>query len=295
MITKIIDLIPGEVLPLAVIDAEKLSEKKFWSDFVCKHQPIIIKGGVKHWPACQKWRREGYLESITDNRKIFFKRSFNPHPYLPSMEEMGLQDALNEIQKLPDDRTFSIPSIQVPEKWEADFGEFPFLTARVKKRPVYYPLNRIFIYKNASTDWHSHPIDETIASQLVGSKRISLFKCTEKDYHHYAPYIEANAHHSPVAEHYFSSAPKLVKYEGILEQGDSIYIPPFWWHGLDSHNTDFGITLAHCFRSPLHRFGSFKEPTVYKYKKNMNIFQRLLLNSALALSALTRKIKGEEW
>jgi len=297
MIKKVIDLVPGEIRPLEVIDVEKLSEDEFWSDFVCKHRPLIIKRGIEHWPASQKWSKQGYLESITNssNKEIEFRRAFNSNPTPPYRTKMGLNDAIKEIQTLPDDETFGIPAMEMPLKWRDDIGDYPFFKSRENRKCLFYQLNRLFLFKNTSTDWHTHPADETITSQILGSKRVSMFRCTEKDYHLYAPYIEANIHHMSLDEEYFPEKSNLIKFEGVLKQGDSLYIPPFWWHALDSNSADFGITLARCFRSPLSRIGDFSEPVLKDLKKYTTVLQQLRVNSLITISTLSRKFNGEKW
>ena len=297
MIVKVSDLVPCKTRPLEVVDVAKLSEDEFWFYYVCKHQPLIIKGGIKHWPAHTKWGKREYLESITtnSNAKVAFRRSFNSNPPPPHFEKMNLKDAIKEMQELSDDETFGVPAMRVPQEWKKDIGGYPFFKNRESRKPIFYQLNRLFLFKNASTDWHTHPADETISSQIVGSKRVSMFRCTEKDYDLYAPYIEANLHHMSLAEQYFPKESNLIKFEGVLEQGDSIYIPPFWWHGFDSNDTNFGITLARCFRSPMSRVGAFNEPVLKDLKKYTTILQQLMVSSLIAISTLSRILKGEKW
>ncbi|NQY65763.1 MAG: hypothetical protein HRT38_19115 [Alteromonadaceae bacterium] len=45
-ITKVIDLVPGKVTPILVIDINELDEDTFWKNFVCTHTPVIVKGPV---------------------------------------------------------------------------------------------------------------------------------------------------------------------------------------------------------------------------------------------------------
>lgn len=297
MITKVIDLVPGEVRPLEVIDVEKLSEDEFWSNFVCKHQPLIIKGGIEHWPACQKWSKQGYLESISNDfsDKVEFRRAFNASLLPAVREKMNLVDAIKEIRTLADDETFGVPAMAAPLRWKDDWGDYPFFKSRENRRCRFYQLNRLFLFKNASTDWHTHPADETITSQILGSKRVSMFRCTEKDYDDYAPLIEGNVHHLSRDEEYFPERSNLIKFEGVLEQGDCLYIPPFWWHGFDSIDADFGITLARCFRSPLSRIGDFSEPVLKDLRKYTSFSQQLWLNCLITISTISRKFKGEKW
>jgi hypothetical protein len=294
IITKVIDLIPGNVTPLTEIDASELGYDTFWKDFVCTHTPVIIRGGVKHWPAFNLWGEKGYLESRCKNETTDVVRGFNSIPQA-STSRKKLVECLSELHNLNCDDVYSIQSLIVPDEWEKDLETYSFLSKFFLKKTLWYPKKRLFIYKNTSTEWHYHPADETITSQLVGEKRVSLFRLTQENWELYNPYISTNVHHMPHGKSFFPEESNLVKFEGILEEGDSLYIPTFWWHGIDSINDKVGVTLAECFRTPVHRFGSWSEPILKELQKEIPMLVSLHLQLLIAQSTLSRKLKGEKW
>ena len=156
----------------------------------------------------------------------------------------------------------------------------------------------MFTYKNASTEWHYHPTDETLTTQLVGAKRASIFRLTAENWESYAQPLEYNFHHMSGGKSFFPPEKPVTKYEIILEAGDAVYLPPFWWHGVDTADSRFGITLAHCFRTPLRRYGDWKEPATRKMVRDMFTERKRKLPSVLssiALSSLSRFFAGEAW
>ena len=82
-IVKVIELVPGTVNPLTTVQAESLDEATFWTDFVCKHKPVLIKGAVKSWPAFELWASAGYLESLCGDERVGISNTFNPLPLGP--------------------------------------------------------------------------------------------------------------------------------------------------------------------------------------------------------------------
>jgi hypothetical protein len=302
-IVKVIDLVPGVVHPLPVARATSLGEHQFWREFVLNHTPVIIRGAVAEWPAVSNWKRLGYLESLCGDEQVPVARTFNPVPsdsHFESMIRRSLAECINEISKASADATYSIPAMPVPQRWETELGKFSFLGKRFEKPPLVYPNKRMFVYRNAASEWHYHHIDETITSQLVGSKKISLFRLTQENWRQFSRPIEANLHHTPCGKQFFPQESSIAKYEGVIEAGDAVYIPPFWWHGIDPADTEPGVTLAHCFRSPLSRFGDWKEPITRNLIKEIALSQNhkrqlLPLLARIAFSSLNRKIAKEEW
>lgn len=299
-IIKVIDLVPGDRLPLTTVQASSLSEAAFWSEFVSKHIPVVVKGAAADWFALERWQRAGYLENLCEDEIVDMWSTFNPAPVLDNATArlQKLVDGIETMRKAPDDATYSIPAMPVPERWQADLGEYSFFGKIYERAPLWYPGKRLFVYKNASTEWHYHHLDETITTQLVGSKRFSLFRLTAENWQAFVPLIQANWHHLSCRGHFFPKEASIVKYEGVLEAGDSVYIPPFWWHGTDPADTGVGVTLAHCFRSPVRRFGAWGEPATKELigvvAKSHKVWLLPLL-TLVSVSSLGRKLHREKW
>lgn len=299
-IIKVIDLVPGTRFPLASVQAHALDERTFWNEFVCKHRPVIVKGAAAGWPALEHWQRAGYLESLCGEERVDTWNTFNPAPVLNNATArlQRLVDGIEAMRTAADDVTYSIPAMPVPQRWQPDLGKHSFLGETYERAPLWYPGRRLFVYKNASTEWHYHALDETVTTQLLGSKRISLFRLTAENWQSFVPLIEANWHHMACRDRFFPNEATISKYEGVLEAGDAVYIPPFWWHGIDPADTGMGATLAHCFRSPVRRLGAWHEPATRELIRVVARSHKALLLPVLALigwSSLNRKLGGEQW
>jgi hypothetical protein len=297
-IVKVIDLVPGTVAPLATVDASVLTQEMFQRQFLNKHIPVVIRGAARHWPATQRWREPGYLDALCGDVEVKMSRVFNAamaQDY--KLEPMKLRDCFAQLRASPDDATYSIPATAVPEQWVKDLGEYTFLGG-LDKKPRMYPRDRIFIYRNASTEWHYHPFDETITTQLAGSKRFSLFRLTADNWLPNSALIESKAHHRPDGARAFPADRPLLKYEGVLDAGDAVYIPPFWWHGVDPADTGIGYTLAHCFRTPVARLAAWKDPVTRRVFRQIAARNKPAVPMALgviAYSTLRRVMAGERW
>jgi hypothetical protein len=302
-IVKVIDLVPGTVRALKEVPSASLDEKTFWNEYVCRHEPVVIKAAAKGWPALDKWQQTGYLESRCGEGRAGMSRTFNPLPSTPYFQNAvkfeKLSDCIAEMRAASEEATYSIPAMSLPQEWVDDLGKFSFFEERSDLAPRFYPYKRFFVYRNASTEWHYHPIDESLTTQLIGSKKFSMFRLNAADWARYVPPIEANFHHMDCGQQFFPrDSANLVKYETVLEPGDTIYIPPFWWHGVDPEDTGFGVTLAHCFKTPLRRFGDWKEPATRLLLKKTLTSQRkwiLPIFTLVARSSVSRYVAGEKW
>lgn len=307
-VIKVIDLVPGATRELPSMPADGLTAEVFWRDYVLKHRPLIIRQGAGHWPAVGKWNRPGYLESIPSAAKVWLSRTFNPiqiNVMLKRVQVGNIRDCVSEMRGSADDQTYSMTGIPVPAEWEGDLGAYGFIGAeRFAKQPRNYMRRRMFIYKNAASDWHYHLTDETLTTQLSGKKRFSLFRLDASNWSACSGFLEANMHHLSCARELFPPRLALTKYEGVLEVGDVIYIPPFWWHGVDPEDAQVGVTLAHCFRTPWQRFGDARDPITqsmiasgpkpkFRFVPAMQFSP--LMRGAVALSSLLRRIRKQEW
>ena len=126
---------------------------------------------------------------------------------------------------------------------------FLFLTTALP--PILYdPHVRHFFYRNAGTTWHYHPFDETLMCQVIGSKKIGLLSAKTT--------YQKSLHSVFFQEDYYDDASLLARFEhadlrwfsATLEEGDALYIPPLWWHGVIPLSRSFGVTTAVVWRSP---------------------------------------------
>lgn len=303
-IVKVIDLVPGKREEILSVHASELSENDFWNGFVCKQKPVIIRDAAKGWSAIDRWKEDGYLESMCNkDQKIHIFRSFNPSTakyFLANNSKKAIAECIEMVRNATETDVYSIPGYAIPKKWQDDLGKFSFLSDDRDKQPRVYPRGRMFIYRNASTDWHCHPVDETLTTQILGDKKISMFRLRKENYNQYADPIEANFHHLFNVSDLFPQSPELTKYEGIIKTGDTIYIPPCWWHGIDPDDPFMGITVAHCFSSPLKRLASWKDPVTYKFLSNLTRNWRGIstipfVGLMISASDVVRFLEREEW
>ncbi|MGK0323459.1 MAG: hypothetical protein ACJAR4_001500 [Psychroserpens sp.] len=265
-------IIPGieKATKLSVVKASELNKKKFYKDWVSKNKPCLIKNAVKHWPATQKFKNYDYWLSACEN----FDMTIFPHMNHMVKElqqkniiETTFYDALKRLFK-NQDFILNISRNTITEnnkfsKLIKEMPDFSFLSNESKPRR--YPRRRFFMYRRASTAWHYHDLDETLMCQINGRKKVVLFSPKTSNVKIISKFLIKERYlEGEVLDDNLSVDP-LIAY---VEEGDALYIPPYWLHGVAAVDGEIGFTLAHCWSSPIHILGNFSNYFVRKLHKN---------------------------
>ncbi len=233
------------------LDVAELREEVFLGDYVSKSRPCVIRGAIRHWPAMKNWRSPDYLKERCGHHNVFFyphENHVTPDRMLPGRTAMNFAGA---IDRLHDEQT-EVGTLGLPGELSAlrpDLGRFPFFS---RAEPAFLvPPARQFVYRNAGTAWHYHAFDETLMCQVVGSKKVGLLSTDNPGNKALCDiFFRENYYDDPSA---FAALDEkgLDWFSADLEEGDALYIPPLWWHGVSTTSPSFGMTVAVTWRSPL--------------------------------------------
>src|SRR4051794_36162592 len=112
-ITKVIDLVPAPVVDLETVQASQMSAERFWTDYVSRQRPVLIRNAVTHWPAYERWSASYLIERLDNDLNVKFSRTFNPLVFAPffkfALKLQGLKQCLNQLIDVAEDDTYSIP------------------------------------------------------------------------------------------------------------------------------------------------------------------------------------------
>jgi hypothetical protein len=231
---------------------------------VYKNKACLVKGAVARWPAVQKWKDRNYWHETCKNFKIdvYKHQNYNDHD-MQKGEVMEFHDAIDRLFSKEDD-VFSMPSETIKEGQRfggvlKDVKDFPFVSSSVM--PRMYDHRRFFIYRKAATSWHYHNIDETLMCQVNGTKKVALLSPDIPNAKYVTDFLFKEKYLSgQTLDQSLELKPMLV----TVEEGDALYIPPYWHHGVVPNDNEVGFTLAYCWRSPWHKFGNLSNYFVRK-------------------------------
>jgi hypothetical protein len=267
-------MIPGieKAGTVPVVRASDLTEKSFINDWVSKNKACLVKGAVSHWPAVAKWKDKAYWLTHCDNFEVNIiphQNFIDPARQNENQIRMKYHDAIERLFS-NQDRVFSIPSEQITTNnrfsgISPDVKTFTFMPQ--PPPPRWYQQMRFFTYRRAATAWHFHNVDETLMCQVNGTKKVALL----------SPHIPRTAEvtnfflkESYIRGEKLDPALDLKPMIVYVEEGDALYIPPYWHHVVVPVDGQIGFTLAYCWKSPLHILGNFS-----------NYFVRALFKQAM--------------
>jgi hypothetical protein len=213
------------------------SVEEFAERYVRRERPVIVRGGVKDWPPSYKWTPE-YLEATSGTRPVKIGASTSGD-YLDYAErlklgvepEVAFAKAIDDIFA-PTNAEVKVRIHQISLKRWSTLDE--------ESSPIPYVLRKV-IAKNIwmgstgnLTKTH-YDMEDNINVQLIGRKEVILFPSTQLD----DLYPQSSLAYMSNFSRVEIETPDLSRYprfslttplRAILEPGDFLYIPIYWWH-----------------------------------------------------------------
>ncbi|MEW7293176.1 cupin-like domain-containing protein [Aquimarina sp. 2304DJ70-9] len=247
-----------------------LDQQNFYKDWVANNKPCLIKEAVKHWPATQKVKEKDYWLSICDDFHIRIYPHMNHNMWerqKVDSERITFHEAIKRLHR-NEDYILSIPSEKIAKdnRFSGLLKEMPgfsFLSNKIK--PRMYDQRRFFMYRRAATSWHYHNIDETLMCQVSGAKKVVLLPPDVPKAKYICEFL-TNEHYMDGKQ--IDETLKLEPMIVTVEEGDALYIPPYWHHAVVPVDDNIGFTLAYCWKSPWYKLGDFSNYFVRKLYKD---------------------------
>ncbi len=301
---------------LTDVDASSLTEETFHRDFVDRMRPCVVRNAARHWPAFARWRDPAYLSSKLGNPTVsvmmapmieFYPKGYSYAQIAAAYDSRIQTFSFDEFVKLVgegkhDNIAFQggVSASLARERVECAGGEgplrplvddilgFPFVGD--KRPPRAYPRTRVFLYGRSYTDWHYHPTDETLMCQVLGAKEVLLLPPDRTTFETLMEIIPAAGGSYNIDLARFPKAAALRPYRVVVEPGDALYIPTFWWHvveSIDDASHPLGATVAWCWQTPFKLF-DVRIPGVRRSLAQMLLSPYAPLAIAAAISSLAR-------
>uniref|UniRef100_A0A0E0LWQ0 JmjC domain-containing protein n=1 Tax=Oryza punctata TaxID=4537 RepID=A0A0E0LWQ0_ORYPU len=177
---------------------------------------LPVNGCIDHWPARTKWKDIRYLERIAGDRTIPVEELITFSQFLERMWSSDCSANLTYLAQHPlfDQIKELRGDIMVPEYCNAGGGELQKLNAWFGPDGTVTPLH--------------HDLHHNLFAQVLGRKYFRLYSAIiSNDLY---PHRETMVDLDNIDVNEFPRTRDVEFMDGILEEGDLLYIPPKWWH-----------------------------------------------------------------
>lgn len=268
-------------------------------------KPVIITGVVNNWQIYSRWTSE-YLIGLLGDREI---------PVCASENSIVMVDSENGFDKFMKQMKFrNFIELLKPDQDSTDKNYY-YTRAQILKLfpelmedielPIYcenQPFNEDYLINlwmgsSGTTTTLHYDLDDNLLAQVRGKKRVILLDPEQTNFIYPFPANSKSYHFSQIPNIdkpdllQFPKCQQAKSYEIILEPGEMLFIPAFWWHQVYTLNSpQFPIiSVNFWWKPPLMTW--FTTSPGRRYTAQM---PNILKHRALRLrKKLTRKIKAK--
>lgn len=242
--TTTIDASKLNVIPIEVLQFPCLS--KFYSSVILGEKPVILDNSFNHWPALAKWKDHNYFLKLAGMRTVSIEIGSSYTDKNWTQKLMTIEEFIRNhicqnkvLGYLAQYQLFQ----QIPEL-KNDIAQPDYCCYSDSEEPVdtmawYGPRGTI-------SPLHHDP-KKNLLTQIVGEKQLFLFSPEDSEnlYPHEHELLHNTARVDPTAPD-LEKYPKYKNakpYHCVLRAGQMLYIPPKWWHYVQSLSISFSVSF----------------------------------------------------
>lgn len=222
------------------------SMEHFLTNYISADKPVILDNCISHWPAMTKWQDQNYFIKLAGLRTVAIElgRDYTDSKWTQKL--MTLEEFIKNHIYDENGMTGYLAQYQL-------FDQIPEL-----KKDIIEPEYCCFS-DNSSIDimaWYGpkgtvsplhHDPKKNLLAQVVGEKLIFLFSPQESEnlYPHRHELLGNTARVDP-RQPDLEKYPKYREVNGyycVLKAGQMLYIPPKWWHFVESLSVSFSVSF----------------------------------------------------
>ncbi len=260
------------------VDVNDLTPKIFYRDYVLKNKPCLIKGAIKHWPAFSCWKNLDHIKSKINEECVStftkpqlindlgFISSKHRKESVAKAQPESIQSTFEDIIRNIENYDFLMTDLPYKKLIE-DLGTFPFKN-KIGKEGLNYNSYAVMLHKRSLSALHYHPYTDALMCQLFATKRVILVAPTTKNWNALTQCLSLETKWWDFDQIKYPGLSDIEPYEVIVESGDALFIPNWWWHLVESIDNEVGFTIPHWWHSPLRHQLKLTNPAIrYTFKK----------------------------
>lgn len=225
----------------------ELSRERFRTDFLFQSRPVVVTGGVRDWPAMQRWTVEWLKERLAGHRVEIASAASGVFSYdleapRAKYQVMEFSKAASLVAEGKQDVQYYIMQISI-EDWLPELSEdlqsLPVLSGEAAA-PHFWLGGAGLL-----TPLHWDNLHNFFA-QVSGRKRFTLFPPGEFDKLYPYPAAALFSHMSHADPEDLDRWPQVrdaERLDCVLEAGDLLFLPSFWWHQVRSLELSISVNF----------------------------------------------------
>ncbi|XP_023293664.2 bifunctional peptidase and arginyl-hydroxylase JMJD5 isoform X1 [Lucilia cuprina] len=247
---SIIDNPPRLNINCDILQLNKPSVLEFKQKCFDRQQPALLLNTFQHWPALEKWRDLNYILKIAGNRTVPIEIGSNYANDEWSQQLMKIKDFLKRQFSHNSEQSTDIEYLAQHELFEQipqlkkDFSIPDYCSIGNSKEAI--DIKAWLGPKGTISPLHYDP-KHNLLCQVFGSKSIIL--ASPEDTPNLYPYegeflqntSQIDAKNLDVEQ--FPRLEKVKFYYLTLQPGDCLYMPPKWWHYVQSNSPSFSVSF----------------------------------------------------
>ena len=254
--------------PIPKVDPQTISPRQFQKDYIRGYAPVVIKGIGCNWPAVQKWTPDFFKSRYGDeplwvrvksgamDKEGVYSRDVTMRELIDNVLSGGefyannLEDLFNNHTELRDD--LPLRDLEAYSR-----GNPRAVTPSHRKGwrlPRWGEIfsTQIFISSAKGRTGYHCASGGNFFLQVYGRKRWTfvnprhtpfMYPAVRKDFLFSVSGIDCRMSGEELIQAGFPLYNFIPKYEVVLEPGDVLYSPQWWWHTVDNLAESIGVAM----------------------------------------------------
>ena len=284
--------------PVPTIDPTGITPEQFQDDYIKPNLPVVLKGAAANWPAVRKWTPEFFQTNYgsdtlcvrVETRRVgvesVYARDVTLSELIDDVRNGGeyyasnLEDLFNDHPSLREDLL-----LRELERYSC---AHPLRSAPRSKKAWRSPRfgeihsTQIFITNaNGRTGYHCEPGGNFFV-QVYGRRHWVfvdprhtpfMYPILRKDFVYSGSPVDDRLGRDALMAEGYGLYNLIPKYEVVLDPGDVLLSPQWWWHTVDNLGASIGVALrfrTHLFAgSPVFSAMTMLSPTLWRHLLQM--------------------------